>query len=80
MRLEIRKLKAVDYIQYVWKESYDIDKSKSQIRRDIQQGAIKLNDKKLSVDDEFTFHYLVDDEGNERLLTDEEVESIDFVE
>lgn len=43
--------KAVDFIQYIWKKVWDIDKSKSQIRRDLEQGAIKLNDRKLKVDD-----------------------------
>lgn len=47
--------KAIDYIQYAWKEGYNIDKSKSQIRRDLEQGAVKLNDRKIKVDDVFVF-------------------------
>lgn len=41
----------VDYIQWVWKKVWNIDKSKSQIRRDLEQGAVKLNDRKLKIDD-----------------------------
>lgn len=47
--------KAIDYIQHAWKEGYNIDKSKSQIRRDLEQGAVKLNDQKIKVDDVFVF-------------------------
>lgn len=47
----LKAYKAIDYIQYAWKEGYNIDKSKSQIRRDLEQGAVKLNDQKINVDD-----------------------------
>lgn len=43
--------KAIDYIQWIWKNKFNIEKSKSQIKRDLEQGSIKLNDKKLKVDD-----------------------------
>lgn len=49
----LKAYKAIDYIQYAWKEGYNIDKSKSQIRRDLEQGAVKLNDQKINVDDVF---------------------------
>lgn len=41
----------VDYVQWVWKKSFNVEKSKAQIKRDLEQGAIKLNDKKLKVND-----------------------------
>lgn len=47
--------KAVDFIQWVWKKSFNLGKSKSQIRRDLEQGAIKLNDQKIKIDDVFVF-------------------------
>lgn len=53
--------KAVDYIQYAWKEGYNIDKSKSQIRRDLEQGAVKLNDRKIGVNDVFVFEVKEED-------------------
>ena len=51
---EFRGYKAVDYIQYVWKKVWNIDRSKSEIRRDLKQGAVKLNDRKIKEDDIFT--------------------------
>ena len=45
--------KSIDFIQWVWKSKFDIDKSKSQIRRDIEQGSVKLNERKISIDDVF---------------------------
>lgn len=45
--------KAVDYIQYVWKKVFNIEKSKSQIKRDLEQGAVRINDRKIKVDDIF---------------------------
>lgn len=48
---KIMCIKIVDYIQYVWKSVFNIEKSKSQIRRDLEQGSIRLNDRKLKVDD-----------------------------
>lgn len=47
----MKAYRVVDYIQWVWKKVYNIDKSKSEIRRDLNQGSIRLNDKKLTVDD-----------------------------
>lgn len=41
----------VDYIQWVWKNTFNVEKSKAQIKRDLEQGAIKLNEKKLKVND-----------------------------
>jgi hypothetical protein len=43
-------IKAIDLIQWIWKEVYNTEKSKTQIRRDLEQGAIKLNDQKLFPD------------------------------
>jgi len=51
----MKYVKALDYIQWVWKTVFDIDKSKSQIRRDLEQGAVKLNDRKIKIDDVFEF-------------------------
>lgn len=45
--------RAVDYIQWVWKKVFDIDKSKTQIKRDLEQGSVKLDDRKIKVDDIF---------------------------
>lgn len=50
---EFRGYKAVDYIQYVWKKVWDIDRSKSKIRQDMKQGAVKLNDRVIKPDDIF---------------------------
>lgn len=47
--------KAVDYIQYVWKTVFNIDHSKSKIKQDLKQGAVKLNDRKINTDDVFIF-------------------------
>jgi tyrosyl-tRNA synthetase len=52
--------KAIDFIQWVWKDTFQIEKSKTQIRRDLEQGAVKLNDRKIKVDDIFT----IDDEND----------------
>lgn len=46
--------KAVDLIQWIWKETFNTEKSKTQIRRDLEQGAVKLNDRKIKVDDVFS--------------------------
>jgi tyrosyl-tRNA synthetase len=59
--MEYKAYKAVDYIQYAWKQGYDIEKSKSQIRRDLEQGAVKLNDRKIMVDDVFVFEVKEDE-------------------
>jgi len=45
--------KAVDYIQWVWKKIWNIDHSKSKIRQDLRQGAVKLNDRKIKENDIF---------------------------
>jgi hypothetical protein len=47
------KYKAIDYIQYIWKKVFDIEKSKTQIKRDLEQGAIRLNERKIKIDDVF---------------------------
>lgn len=47
--------KAVDYIQYIWKKVWNIDHSKSKIRQDLKQGAVKLNDRKIKETDFFIF-------------------------
>ncbi len=47
--------KAVDFIQYVWKTIFNIDHSKSKIKQDLKQGAVKLNDRKINPDDVFIF-------------------------
>jgi tyrosyl-tRNA synthetase len=54
--------KAIDFIQWVWKNTFQIEKSKTQIRRDLEQGAVKLNDRKIKVDDIFT----IEDENDNR--------------
>ena len=59
--MEYKLYKAVDYIQYAWKKGYNIEKSKSQIRRDLEQGAVKLNDRKIIVDDVFVFEVKEDE-------------------
>jgi hypothetical protein len=50
---EFRGYKAVDYIQYVWKKVWNIDRSKSKIRQDMKQGAVKLNERIIKPDDIF---------------------------
>ena len=47
--------KAVDYIQYIWKKVWNIDHSKSKIKQDLKQGAVKLNDRKIKETDFFIF-------------------------
>jgi len=47
--------KAVDYIQWVWKEIFNIEHSKSKIKQDLKQGAVKLNDRKIKETDRFIF-------------------------
>jgi tyrosyl-tRNA synthetase len=48
-------IKAVDYIQWVWKRAFNIEHSKSKIRQDLKQGAVKLNDRKIKETDIFVF-------------------------
>ena len=45
--------KAVDYIQWVWKHIWNIEHSKSKIKQDLKQGAIKINNEKISENDVF---------------------------
>ena len=45
--------KAVDFIQWVWKKTFNVDKSKTQVKKDLEQGAVRLNDRKIKVDDIF---------------------------
>jgi len=47
----MKTCKAVDFIQWVWKSVYNIDYSKSKIRQDLKQGAVKLNDRKIKETD-----------------------------
>jgi hypothetical protein len=47
--------KAVDLIQWVWKHTFGIEKSKTQIKRELEQGSVKLNNRKINVDDVFMF-------------------------
>lgn len=47
----MKAYRVVDYIQWIWKTIFNIEKSKSEIRRDLNQGSIRLNDRKLTVDD-----------------------------
>jgi hypothetical protein len=53
--MQYKGYKAVDYIQWVWKKVWNIDYSKSKIRQDLKQGAVKLNDKKIKETDIFIF-------------------------
>ena len=52
--------RAVDYIKWVWKSKFNVDKSKTQIKKDLEQGAVRLNDRKIKVDDIFE----IDDKQN----------------
>jgi hypothetical protein len=47
--------KAPDLIQWIWKHTFGIDKSKSQIKKEMEQGAVKLNDRIIKPDDIFEF-------------------------
>jgi len=51
----VKAYKAVDLIQWIWKKVFDIEYSKSKIRQDLKQGAVKLNDRKIKEDDIFVF-------------------------
>lgn len=51
----MRYYKAIDYIQWVWKTKFNVDKSKTQIKRDLEQGSVKLGDRKIKPDDIFEF-------------------------
>jgi len=51
----MKYIKAIDFIQWIWKNTFNTEKSKAQIRRDLEQGAVKLNDRKINVDDVFEF-------------------------
>jgi tyrosyl-tRNA synthetase len=53
--MQYKGYKAVDYIQWVWKKVWNIEHSKSKIRQDLKQGAVKLNDKKIKETDFFIF-------------------------
>ena len=48
---QMKMYKAVDFIQWVWKKAYNVDHSKTKIRQDLKQGAIKLNDRKIKETD-----------------------------
>jgi len=47
--------KAVDFIQWVWKEIFNIEHSKSKIKQDLKQGAVKLNDRIIKETDIIKF-------------------------
>ena len=53
--MQYKVYKAIDFIQYVWKKIWNIDYSKSKIRQDLKQGAVKLNDRKIKETDIFVF-------------------------
>jgi hypothetical protein len=49
----MKYIKAIDLIQWIWKTTFSTERSKSQIKRDLEQGSVKLNDRKIKVDDVF---------------------------
>jgi hypothetical protein len=51
--MKYKTYKAVDYIQWVWKKVWNIEHSKSKIRQDLKQGAVKLNERKIKETDIF---------------------------
>lgn len=51
--MQCKGYKAVDFIQYIWKKVWNIEHSKSKIRQDLRQGAVKLNDRKIKETDVF---------------------------
>lgn len=51
----LRYIKVIDYVQYVYKSKFNIEKSKTQIKEDLKNGTIKLNNIKLNVNDYFKF-------------------------
>jgi hypothetical protein len=51
----MRYYKALDYVQWVYKKIFGIDKSKSQLKKEMEAGAVKLNDRKIKPDDIFEF-------------------------
>jgi hypothetical protein len=53
--MKYKTYKAVDYIQWVWKKVWNIEHSKSKIRQDLKQGAVKLNERKIKETDFFIF-------------------------
>jgi hypothetical protein len=53
--MKYKGYRAVDYIQWMWKKIWNIDYSKSKIKQDLRQGAVKLNDRKIKETDVFIF-------------------------
>lgn len=51
----MKYIKAIDFIQWIWKNTFNTEKSKAQIRRDLEQGSVKLNDRKIKMNDVFEF-------------------------
>lgn len=51
----MKTYKAVDFVQWIWKTKFNIEHSKSKIKKDLEQGAIRLNDRKIKIDDVFEF-------------------------
>ena len=46
-------VKAIDYVQWVWKKMFGIEHSKTKIRADLKQGAVQLNGVKVKETDVF---------------------------
>ena len=53
--MQRKAYKAVDYIQWVWKKVWNVEHTKSKIRQDLKQGAVKLNERKIKETDLFIF-------------------------
>lgn len=53
--MQYKAYKAIDFIQWVWKKVWNIEYSKSKIKQDLKQGAVKLNDRRIKPDDIFLF-------------------------
>jgi hypothetical protein len=53
--MQCKAYKAIDYIQWVWKKVCNIEHTKSKIRQDLKQGAVKLNERKIKETDLFIF-------------------------
>ena len=53
--MKYKVYRAVDYIQWVWRKIWNIDYSKSKIKQDLRQGAVKLNERKIKETDVFIF-------------------------
>ena len=47
----MKEYRAVDLIQWIWKNVFNVDYSKTKIRQDLKQGAIKINGRKIKETD-----------------------------